>query len=310
MRLITYAQGPGTLPRLAVRVGHRVLDVESASRVDGEPLPSTMKGLLREGRGAISRVQALAKAAQITAGRFAGAMLEEKAIRFLPPIPDPGRLRCVAVNHRARFAELRSNGLMDAMPVELSGYEKADPVLVGHNTRVAKPATIARLDYEPELVLVIGRRALGLGEDVEAVDYVAGLTLLNDFVDRDGQKRGAQSGEAHWTGKHAPGFAVLGPEVVTLDEIGDLDDLWMTCSVNGEERLRVNTVDQVWRIEDMLATFSRDEALEPGDLISMGVPGGTAMGRPGTNDHYLKPGDVVECAMEGLTTLRTTIVAA
>jgi 2-keto-4-pentenoate hydratase/2-oxohepta-3-ene-1,7-dioic acid hydratase in catechol pathway len=309
MRLITYAQGPGTLPRLAVRVGHRVLDVESASRVDGEPLPSTLKGLLREGRGAISRVQALAKAAQNRAGRFAGAMLEEKAIRFLPPLPDPARLRCAGINHRARFEELHAGGLVEHMPAELAGFDKTDIALVGHNARVAKPATISRLDYEPELVFVIGRRALGLDRDADAEDYLAGITLLNDFVDRDGQKRDAESGAPYWASKHAPGFAALGPELVTLDEVGDLDDLWMTCSVNGEERLRVNTADQLWRIEDLLAAFCKAGALEPGDMLSSGVPGGTAM--RGTDARlYLKPGDVVDCTLEGLTTLRTTIVAA
>lgn len=309
MRLITYAQGPGTPPRLAVRVGHRVLDIESGSRVDGEPLPSTMKGLLREGRGAISRVQALAKAAQATAGRFSGAMLEEKAIRFLPPIPDPAKLRSAGVNQRARFEELKSNGLMGEMPGELAGFEKAELALVGHNARVAKPATMTRLDYEPELVFVIGRRGLRLGDDVEAVDYVAGVTLLLDFVDRDNQKSSSDSGVPYWQAKHAPGFAVLGPELVTLDEVEDLDDLWMTCSVNGEERLRVSTAEQLWHIEDMLAAFSRGGALEPGDMIASGVPGGTALGG-GAKDRYLKAGDVVECALEGLTTLRATIVAA
>lgn len=309
MRLITYAQGPGTLPRLAVRVGHRVLDIESGSRVDGEPLPSTMKGLLREGRGAISRVQALAKAAQNTAGRFSGAMLEEKAIRFLPPIPDAAKLRSAGVNHRARFEELKGNGLMGEMPAELAGFEKAELALIGHNARVAKPAAMTRLDYEPELVFVIGRRGLRLGGDVEAVDYVAGVTLLLDFVDRDNQKSAADSGAPYWQAKHAPGFAVLGPELVTLDEVEDLDDLWMTCSVNGEERLRVNTKDQVWHIEDMLAAFSQAGALEPGDMIATGVPGGTALGS-GQKGRYLKVGDVVECALEGLTTLRASIVAA
>lgn len=309
MRLITYAQGPGTPPRLAVRVGHRVLDVESGSRVDGEPLPSTMKGLLREGRGAISRVQALAKAAQSTAGRFAGAMLEEKAIRFLPPIADGANLRSAGVNHRARFEELRDKGLMGEMPSELSGFEKADLPLLGHNARVAKPATLARLDYEPELVFVVGRRGLHLGDDIEAIDYIAGVTLLVDFVDRDAQKGGTDSGAPYWQAKHAPGFAVMGPELVTLDEVEDLEDLWMTCSVNGEERLRVNTADQLWHIEEMLAAFSQAGALEPGDMIATGVPGGTALGGGG-KDLYLKVGDVVECALEGLTTLRATIVAA
>jgi 2-keto-4-pentenoate hydratase/2-oxohepta-3-ene-1,7-dioic acid hydratase in catechol pathway len=307
VRLITYAQGPGTLPRLAVRVGHRVLDIESGSRVDGEPLPSTMSGLLREGRGAISRVQALAKAAQATAGRFSAAMLEERAIRLLPPIPDPAKLRCAGVNHRARFEELRGGGFVREMPAELTGFEKEDLALVGHNARVAKPAAIARLDYEPELVFVIGRRALRLGQDAETVDYIAGVTLLLDLVDRDAQKIAAESGTPYWQAKHAPGFAVLGPELVTLDEVDDLDDLWMSCTVNGEERLRVNTADQVWHIEDMLVAFSQAGALEPGDMIASGVPGGTALG--GGDGRYLKAGDVVECALEGLTTLRASIVA-
>lgn len=309
MRLITYAQGPGTPPRLAVRVGHRVLDIESGSRVDGEPLPSTLKGLLREGRGAISRVQALAKAAQNTAGRFSGAMLEEKAIRFMPPIPEGAKLRSAGVNHRARFEELEVHGLLGEMPAELAGYEKEGLALVGHNARVAKPATITRLDYEPELVFVIGRRGMRLGDDVEAADYVAGITLLLDLVDRDNQKSAADAGAPYWQTKHAPGFAVLGPELVTLDEIDDLDDLWMSCSVNGEERLRVNAKDQLWHIEDMLASFSRAGAIEPGDMIATGVPGGTALGS-GRKDRYLKAGDVVECALEGLTTLRVAVVAA
>jgi hypothetical protein len=115
MRLITYASGPNGLPRLGVRVGHRVLDVEAGSRVDGEPLPSSMKGLLREGRGALSRVQALAKAAQSSAGRFAAAMLEEKAIRFLPPVPDPDRFPGVGRNYRSTADPPRGDAIATRM---------------------------------------------------------------------------------------------------------------------------------------------------------------------------------------------------
>src|SRR5688572_12147717 len=136
MRLITYASGPNGLPRLGVRVGHRVLDVEAASRVDGEPLPSSLKGLLREGRGALSRVQALAKAAQASAGRYSTAMLEEKAIRFLPPVPEPDRFLCMA---------------------DASGGQSEEPAasLVGHGAKVAAPAA-SRFECEPALVFVVG----------------------------------------------------------------------------------------------------------------------------------------------------------
>ena len=254
MRLVTYASGPNGLPRLGVRVGHRVLDVESASRVDGEPLPSSMKGLLREGRGALSRVQALAKAAQSSAGRFSTAMLEEKAIRFLPPVPDPDRF--------------------------LSVEETPGATLVGHNSRVAAPA--AGLACEPALVFVVGRRALGVTSEDDVMDYVVGVTLMAGVA--------------------------IGPEVVTMDEIGDPDDLWVTCVVNGEERLRVHAGEQAGRMGEILERFSRSSALEPGDLFSTGMLDGAA-GNP-DGGARLKPGDVAECSIEGVTTLRVAVIAA
>lgn len=287
MRLITYASGPNGMPRLGVRVGHRVLDVEAASRVDGEPLPASMKGLLREGRGAISRVQALAKAAQSSAGRFASAMLEEKAIRFLPPVPDPDRFPCVGRNFRSHQQTLTRDDLADAARDEVSG-------LVGHNTKVVGPAA-GRLDCEPELVFVIGRRALGVTDDDDEMDYIAGVTLMADFTDRDLQKREA---------------AAIGPELVTLDEIGDPYDLWITCTVNGEERIRVNTGEQLWKMSEILEHLSRGAALEQGDMFSTGGQGGVAAGKPDADSLYLKPGDLVECAIEGVTTLRTTIASS
>lgn len=257
MRLVTYSQGPGGAARVGVRVGHRVLDIENASRVDGEPLPNTMKTLLREGRGALSRVQALAKAAQSSAGRFSGAMHEERAIRFLPPVPD---------------ADTFVRGGSEVQPGE---------GLVGHNAKVALSEAGGRGAREPELVFVIGRAVSAFSADSDPLDYVFGVTVLNDFGDG----------------------IVIGPEIVTLDEVGDPHDLWITCSVNGEERLRVNTGDQARRFGDILQRFTRGTALEPGDMVSAGAPKG------GTEGLRLKPGDVVECSIEGVTTLRTTLVA-
>jgi 2-keto-4-pentenoate hydratase/2-oxohepta-3-ene-1,7-dioic acid hydratase in catechol pathway len=307
MRLITYYQ-QGGLPRIGVRVGHRVLDIEAASRVDGEPLPGTMKTLLGEGRGALSRVKALSKAAQTNAGRFAGAMVEERAIRFLPPVPDADKFLCVGKNYRAHLEELKRNDLIKEMPEEPTGFIKLNSSLVGHNTKVARPEGISRLDYEPELVFVIGRRALGVGKE-DAMDYVVGVTVLNDLTDRDMQKREVASGSRFWTSKNAPGFGPLGPEIVTMDEIADPYDLWMTCSVNGEERMRVNTREQIWKLPDIIEHFSRTIPIEPGDMFATGAPGGVAAGKANAEDLYLKPGDVVECSIEGITTLRTTIVA-
>jgi 5-carboxymethyl-2-hydroxymuconate isomerase/acylpyruvate hydrolase len=308
MRLISFTSG-NSGPRIGVRVGHRVLDIEAASRVDGEPLPSTMRGLLREGRGAMSRVQALAKAAQSQAGRFSNARFEERAIRFLPPVPDPDKFLCVGKNYRAHLEELKKHDLIKEMPEEVTGFVKLHSCLTGHEAKVVKPAAVARLDYEPELVFVIGRRALGVKKTDDPWDYVAGVTVMNDLTDRDMQKREVASGSRFWTAKNAPGFGPVGPEIVTLDEIADPYDLWMVCTVNGEERMRVNTRDQIWRMNDILEHFSRTIPLEPGDCFSTGAPGGVAVGKPNAESLFLKPGDVVECSIDGVTTLRNTIVA-
>lgn len=301
MRLVTYSTAPGAPARLGVRVGHRILDVESASRVDGEPLPNSMKALLREGRGKLARVQALAKAAQAQAGRFSAAMHEERAIRFLPPVVDAERLVCVAENHRAHHDDLQRAGLAGEMPPNPVAVVKPATALVGHNARLAKPAAAGRLDYEPQLVFVVGRRARSVASD-DAMDHVIGVTLLAELVDRDARPRDAAAGET-------PAFGALGPEIVTMDEIRDPDDVWITCSVNGMERLRMNTGEQVWNMGELLESFSRDTAFEPGDMLSTGAPGGVAVGKSQAQGLFLKLGDVVECSIEGLTTLRFTIAA-
>jgi hypothetical protein len=277
MRLITYSTVANPVARLAVRVGHRVLDVEAASRVDGEPLPSSMKALLREGRGAISRVQALAKAAQSSAGRFSSAMFEERAIRFLPPVPDPDSFVCV---------EMHQRGGPGGKEGAITGVARLGSTLVGHNAKVARPAGVADFACRPELVFVIARRVEEFGEDSDAMDYVIGVTVLNNLADA----------------------GPIGPEIVTLDEVGDPYDVWLTCSVNGEERLRASTAEQAWNIDDILAHFSRSMQIEPGDMFATGALGDTA--GQNAKDLSLKPGDIVECGIEGITTLRTTIVAA
>lgn len=308
MRLVTYSAGPAGPPRAGVRVGHRVLDIEAASRVKGEPLPAGMKALLAAGRGALSRVQALAKAAAAEAGSFSHAMHEERAVRLLPPVPDADKFLCVGKNYRQHLDELVKTELIKEIPQEPTAFVKLNSCLVGQDARVVRPAGIVRLDYEPELVFVIGRRALGV-KKVDAMDYVAGVTILNDLTCRDLQKREVASGSRFWTAKNIPGFGPLGPEIVTMDEIPDPYDLWMTCAVNGEERMRVNTRDQIWKIPDILEHFSRYIPIEAGDLFSTGAPGGVAVGKPNAAELFLKPGDVVECSIEGIATLRTTIVA-
>src|SRR6267143_5269191 len=287
MRLLTFCRNDNPAPHVGVRQGTRVVDLG----------PGRMKDLLAGGAATLER-----------AGKSSGPVLDEKDITYLPPIPDADKFLCVGKNYRQHLEELRANELLAEMPQEPTAFVKLNSCLVGHEARVARPQGIVRLDYGPELVFVIGKRALG-AKQAQAFDHVAGVTILNDLTDRDAQKREVASGSRFWTGKNIPGFGPLGPELITMDEIEDPYDLWMTCAVNGEERMRVNTRDQIWQLPVILEHFSRYIPIEPGDMFSTGAPGGVAVGKPNAAELFLKPGDVVECSIEGVATLRTHIVS-
>jgi len=290
MRLITFTARGGSAAHLGVREGEKIFDLG----------PGRMKDLLAGGAPVLEKLKKKVASESTT--------LEEKDITYLPPVPDADKFLCVGKNYRTHLAELRANDLLTETPQEPTAFVKLNSCLVGHEAKVARPNGITRLDYEPELVFVIGKRALGAKRG-DALSYVAGVTILNDLTDRDAQKREVASGSRFWTGKNIPGFGPLGPEIVTMDEIRDPYDLWMTCSVNGEQRMRVNTADQIWKLPDILEHFSRYIPIEPGDMFSTGAPGGVAVGKPNAAELFLKPGDVVECGIEGISTLRTHIIA-
>jgi 5-carboxymethyl-2-hydroxymuconate isomerase/acylpyruvate hydrolase len=310
MRLLTF-QLQDSLHRLGVRAGDRVLDVNVAAGMANAPVPPTMRQLLAGGEAAMAALRALSDRAMQEAATFATAWHPLSSITWLPPITDADKFLCVGKNYRAHLEELKRTNLIKEMPEEPTAFVKLNSCLVGHNARVVKPDGIVRLDYEPELVFVMGRRALNVGRlaMADALSYVAGVTILNDLTDRDLQLREVASGSRFWTAKNIPGFGPLGPEIITLDEIADPYDLWMVCRVNGEERMRVNTKDQIWKLPDILNHFSRFIPLEPGDLFSTGAPGGVAVGKANAEALFLKPGDVVECVIDGIATLSTTIIA-
>jgi len=307
MRLITFTRAGSSNPEIGARIpkssGDQILPFAQVAKIEGlHNFPMDMKSFLRQG----NRVMDLAKSWVSKSNDLSGLLLDAKNITYLPPITDAEKFLCVGKNYRTHLEELKRTNLIKEIPQEPTSFIKLNSCLSGHNAKVIRPKGITRLDYEPELVFVIGKRALG-AKKAEAMDYVAGVTILNDLTCRDLQLREVASGSRFWTGKNIPGFGPLGPEIVTIDEIPDVYDLWMTCSVNGQERMRVNTVDQIWKISDILEHFSRFIPIEAGDMFSTGAPGGVAVGKENAEDLYLKPGDIVECAIDGISTLRTTI---
>jgi len=308
MRLITFTRAGSTHAEIGARLpnpaGDQILPfADVANKLGIQDFPGDMKSFLRAG----SKVMEQAKSWVTASGDYSALFISPKTITYLPPITDAEKFLCVGKNYRTHLEELKRTNLIKEIPQEPTSFIKLNSCLSGHEAKVVRPQGITRLDYEPELVFVIGKRALG-AKKAEAMDYVAGVTILNDLTCRDLQLREVASGSRFWTGKNIPGFGPLGPEIVTIDEIPDVYDLWMTCSVNGQERMRVNTVDQIWKISDILEHFSRFIPIEAGDMFSTGAPGGVAVGKENAEDLYLKPGDVVECAIDGISTLRTTIV--
>ena len=314
MKLATYTlKSQPRKTRIGALLDGKMLDLAAAERAIADRkrgIPATMKKLIARGRPGLDRARQLLDFAASEPARIpAGALTSLDEVNFLPPIPDPDKFLCVGKNYRTHLEELKRGDLIKEIPGEPTGFVKIDSCLTGHNTDVERPPTVSRLDYEPELVFVIGKTCHHARRE-KAFDYVMGITILNDLTCRDTQKAEVASGSRFWTSKNAPGFGPVGPFIITMDEVPDPYDIWVTCSVNGEQRMRVNTSDQIWKLPDIIQHFSRLLKLEPGDMFSTGAPGGVAVGKPDAESLYLKPGDVVECAFEApAMALRNRVIA-
>ncbi len=189
------------------------------------------------------------------------------------------------------------------IPREPILFNKAPNCIVGPNDDVMLPRGHQRVDWEVELAFVIGDRALYVSEE-DALSHVAGLCVCNDVSERYFQTE--RSGQ--WTkGKGCPTFGPLGPWLVTLDEIGDLDNLEMFLDINGRRAQTGNTSTMIFKIAYLVSYISQFMALDPGDVVTTGTPPGVGMGM--TPPTYLKPGDVMRLGIEGLGEQQQKVVA-
>jgi acylpyruvate hydrolase len=305
MRLATFVDPQlGHQARFGIISGDQIIDVAAAADRLHRAVPAiSVKAALTSGALTLAALAELVAAAE-----QAKLSRPIAGIKFLPPIPDPSKFFCVGKNNRRHREELAANKMLTEVPNEPTGFIKLIDTMSGDDDEVVKPADIIKLDYEPELCYVIGKRAHGV-KKADAMDYIAGFTLTNDISAREIQQREVASGSRFWTAKNMPGFGAVGPYILTMDEVADTDNLWVTCDVNGQRRLRANTGDYLYKIADVLEHFSRHVVFQPGDLIAMGAPSGVAVGQPNADELYLRPGDDMVIAFEDLMSLRTRIVA-
>lgn len=213
------------------------------------------------------------------------------------PIARPGAVLCIGMNYAAHAAE--SGASPPEVPVL---FLKTPNTIAGPDDPVRIPARSTRTDWEVELAVVIGRQASELRDLREARAVIAGYAVANDLSERTWQLE--ESGGQWSKGKCAPGYTPFGPWLVPADEV-DSTDLRLRSWVNGEPRQDSSTADLIFGVDYVVHHLSHYLRLEPGDVILTGTPEGVALS--GRFD-YLRPGDVVEIAIDGLGRQRQQMV--
>ncbi|MBN8629884.1 MAG: fumarylacetoacetate hydrolase family protein [Rhodobacterales bacterium] len=221
-------------------------------------------------------------------------------VRLLAPVPRPEKIMAIGLNYADHIAESAGAGVVT--PKDQVWFAKMPSSINGPFDPVEHPKVTEKLDYEVELVAVIGKGGRHIRRE-DAARHVFGYAVGNDVSVRDWQLRTHQ-----WVlGKSFDTHAVIGPAIVTADEIGDPHGRAIKCFVNGELRQNSNTGHLVFNVWDQIVELSQVMTLKPGDIIFTGTPGGVglAMQPP----QFLRPGDVMRCEIEGLGAIENTVVA-
>jgi 2-keto-4-pentenoate hydratase/2-oxohepta-3-ene-1,7-dioic acid hydratase in catechol pathway len=249
----------------------------------------TLKQVLRAGE--------LARALEIAAGREPDCMLDQ--IRYLPTVTDPEKIICIGINYRDRNEEYKDGAEAPRHP---SVFMRTPNSLVGHEENILRPPESEQLDYEGEIVLVIGKEGRRIAESA-AWTHVAGLTLMNEGSVRDWLRHSKFNVTP---GKNFERSGSLGPWMVTADEFADGEELHLTTRVNGEVRQDDTTASMIFSFRKLIAYLSSFMRLLPGDLIATGTP--TGAGARFDPPKYLRAGDVVEVHVPSIGTLRNRVV--
>jgi 2,4-diketo-3-deoxy-L-fuconate hydrolase len=213
------------------------------------------------------------------------------------PLHGIGKIVCIGLNYTDHAEEVSL-----PLPKEPTIFIKANSAISGPDDPIARPPGAHKLDYEVELVAVIGCAAQGVSE-ARALDHVGAYCLMNDVSEREFQM---EHGGGTTKGKSCDTFAPIGPWLVTADEIPDAQALGLWTTVNGERRQQGSARDMVFPVRMLVAYVSRFMTLRPGDLLSTGTPAGVGHGaRP---PRYLEPGDTVEQGIDGLGQQRHRVV--
>ena len=212
------------------------------------------------------------------------------------PLTGIGKIIAIGFNYINHAAEMEVQ-----LPDEPLTFMKATSALTGPFDQIIQPRNGQKLDYEAELVVVIGRRAQYISAE-DVFDYIAGYTVGHDVSERAFQR---ERGGQFTKGKSADTFAPVGPYLVSTDQVEDIQALSIWSEVNGEMRQQGSTADMVFGVREIISHLSQFMTLYPGDIIFTGTPAGVGDGMD--PPQYLKPGDIVRIGVEGLGEQRQII---
>ncbi len=282
MKLVTFTDGDGA--RIGVVVGELVIDLRAAT----PELPTEMAAFLAAGDAALAR----ARDAQVDVDHA----VPVDAVEFLAPVPRPGKILAIGLNYADHIEETGA-----ATPTTQIWFNKQTTATNAPYAGIAKPSVSDHVDYEGELVYVIGKRAKHVPAE-RASEVIAGYCCGNDVSVRDWQSasRTMQMGKSFDT--HAP----FGPWIVTPDEVGDPHTLGLRTFVNGEKRQDSNTRFLVFNCFEQIAHLSQAFTLEPGDVIFTGTSAGVAAAKQ--TPPWLKVGDVVRIEIDRIGYIENTVV--
>jgi len=286
MRLLVFERDGK--PVLGVRDGDEVVDLSRAAP-DG---PQDMMALIEAGPAGLAAVRdAAAKAG-------ADARVKAESITHAIPIPRPGKIICLGLNYAAHAAE---GG--HSRPEYPSFFMRGATSMIAHGAPLIRPSCCDQLDYEAEMVVVIGRRGRHV-KKADALDYVFGYSLFNE-----GSIRAYQRKTSQWTiGKNFDGTGAFGPEIVTPDELPPGGaGLRIQTRLNGKVMQDANTSEMLFDVPEMIELLTECMTLEPGDVIVTGTPEGVGHARK--PPVWMKPGDVCEVEVERIGVLRNPVEA-
>lgn len=295
MKLVRYYHKKTLSEQLGLEVEEGIIQIQPLAAKVGVNVPSSMDEVLERSEEELLRLHTLLKEADKSTISLEDYLINPACIRYLPVIKAPEKIICVGMNYMQHAREIDTERDIPTDPVLFSKFNNS---LAAHNQDIPIPFVTEKVDYEVELVIVIGKEAHHINK-AHAQNVILGYTVGNDLSARDLQFKTPQ-----WlTGKTLDYFAPLGPSIVTKDEVTDPSNLDISMKRNGEIVQQSNTSDMIFDVDHLVSYISQYMTLKPGDLIFTGTPSGVIAGKEESEKDWLKATDELEATIEGIGTL-------